>query len=315
MTLFVRKVKMTATEALLIVILAGVNRGICSTPPAGIRLLFYAEWDSVSMGTALNNPSGISAGPDGSVYIADTGNNRVVKLSPGGKFVRDQGGFGWEEKEFDSPVCVCAVNGLDVFVSDYYNNRIQRFDKDLNYIATLSSAADTDEGMHFGFPRGLDLSSQGELFCVDGENKRVIKFDVAGRPLLEFGGFSAGDGRLSSPWHILVSSRNHVLVSDEDMTGIRVFDIHGNFICILGDTFLAGPAGLAQTKEGAIAVIGRQSKTLALISPDYAERKIAALSEYTDHASCDPVDIACRGNRLFILDSGRSVVYVFTYTR
>jgi len=45
----------------------------------------------------LSHPTGIATGPEGNFFIADTGNDRVVKCDGEGKFVKETGGFGWEE--------------------------------------------------------------------------------------------------------------------------------------------------------------------------------------------------------------------------
>ena len=92
----------------------------------------------------------ISVDLNGNIYVADTGNNRILKFGPNGKFIKSAGGFGWENQQFDMPIDICATSALDVFVADYNNQRIERYDKDLNYISSLYSDDSKPEYLQFG---------------------------------------------------------------------------------------------------------------------------------------------------------------------
>ena len=172
----------------------------------------------------FNDPQAICLSPNGYMYIADTGNQRIQKFDHRGNFITGIGGFGWETDQFDSPVSISAPNGLDVFVADYNNHRIQRYDKDLNFLATFKSSNDWPEHLQFEFPKDMALSPQGELFCLDGENNRVLKLNVYGLPELSFGGFSYGEGSLGEPQRLFISKNGYAFVSDRENSAIFMFD-------------------------------------------------------------------------------------------
>ncbi len=97
----------------------------------------------------FKEPQGISADPNGFLYVADTGNQRIQKLDTSGEFVFEIGGFGWDKEQFDGPMTVVAPNGLDVFVVDHFNQRIERYDKDLHFLVGrpgLCSKRETQDG-------------------------------------------------------------------------------------------------------------------------------------------------------------------------
>ncbi|MCC7106407.1 MAG: TIGR03663 family protein [Chloroflexi bacterium] len=72
-------------------------------------------------------PRDIAIGPDGSVYISDTGNKRVQVFDDQGRFLRSFGGEGADPGKFREPVGL-AFAGSDLLVADTWNNRIQRLD-------------------------------------------------------------------------------------------------------------------------------------------------------------------------------------------
>ncbi|NUO78943.1 hypothetical protein HUU05_02625 [candidate division KSB1 bacterium] len=219
----------------------------------------------------LAHPLGMSVDLEDNIYIADTGNHRVVKCNLQGKLLREVGGFGFGEQQFDRPVDVWAGNDLDVFVADYNNQRLQRYDKDLNFISSYISNETGDENLHFGYPAALGLSVQGELFVADHEFNRVLRFDAFGDPKASFGDFNWGEGGLARPAKIFISRRNEVWVSDSSRAAIMVYDTFGNFLRRLGANTLAAPCGIAEWRHGmivtdrerhALSFLGREGESL-----------------------------------------------------
>ena len=72
-------------------------------------------------------PRDLALGPDGLLYVTDTGNKRVEVFEPDGKFVRAFGGEGSEPGLFREPVGL-AFDGSTLLVADTWNGRVQRFD-------------------------------------------------------------------------------------------------------------------------------------------------------------------------------------------
>jgi hypothetical protein len=265
-----------------------------------IRLNYLATWSGAdSLGEFLN-PSGLSIDPSGFIYLADTGNERVIKLDASGKALSWIGGFGWNQNQFNRPVSVAAPNGLDVFVADFMNHRVQRFDKDLHYLATLKPEDDWPEDLRFESPGDIRLSTQGELFCLDTQNRRLVKFDVLGRPLTSFGGYDAGEGRLIKPARICIVD-NHVFISDEKR--IAVFDLHGNHLIDWGSGILDEPIGMSDL-GGVLGVADRGKQSIVLF-----ENGLPILPVLnTPIAFQEPVDLGRFGDRLYILDRMQGIL-------
>ncbi|MCX6168527.1 MAG: NHL repeat-containing protein [Ignavibacteriales bacterium] len=175
---------------------------------------------------AFNAASSFSINPAGFIYVSDPGKNEIIKLDTLGKIIKSIGGYGWGESSFDDPIDVYA-NTLNVYVSDKNNNRIQMFDKDLNFLSQFSTQNSNDDRNAFRYPTGSAVSTQGDLFIFDSDNNRILKYNMKGEFQLTIGGFDAGAYSLSSPKQFAVT-RNKILVVDANW--LVVFDQFGNGI-------------------------------------------------------------------------------------
>ncbi len=165
---------------------------------------------------------------EGHLYVLDRGGNMLVQYSANGDSIRAISGTGRGELQFDSPTAVCARRGTDVYVADYNNHRIQRFDRHLDYITTISTHDDPDETKRFGYPRDVAVTRQGDLVIVDGENRRIIRINTFGQAERTFGDREAGMGRLVDPSAVEVSDDDNIYVLDGGR--IAMFDPFGSYV-------------------------------------------------------------------------------------
>jgi len=260
----------------------------------------------------LLNPQGMAVDPAGNVYVADTGNNRLQKFSPDGKFLAQIGGLGSGRQQFDSPRSVCASNGLSVWVADYNNHRVQRFDRNLNFVFSFTAHENWDEAFQFQLPVGICESGQGDLFVADGGSNRVIKFDSFRKPVVVFGGLDAGQGQIQGIGKLALSPEGKVFVSDRQSGKIVVFDYFGNFLSIFRDSLLHVPAGLAYWEEEKILFVAdSDGPGIEAFAEGGSRVLVKFLQKDPAFQLKRPVDVAVFGNRLFVLDQAKSEVLVF----
>ncbi|MBN2013287.1 NHL repeat-containing protein [candidate division KSB1 bacterium] len=193
----------------------------------------------------LADPQAMHVDINHAIYVADTGNNRILKFREDGTLLKAIGGFGWDKEQFDIPNDVCAGTTLDVFVADYNNQRIERYDKDLHFISSFYSDENQPTNLTFGYPRGVTVSRHGELVIVDSENNRLLKINSFGQPELSFGDFAEGRGKLDEPMQVDISSDDRIYVSDRAGNRIVVFDYFGNYLGEIGTSILDKPKGLS----------------------------------------------------------------------
>ena len=109
----------------------GSNHRVQKLAPDGT---FIAEW-----APGLYGPRRIAIGPDDSIYVVDSGHNRIVKFSPDGQVLATWGSEGSGDGQFKglSSVAVDPINNK-VYVADPLNNRIQVFDSNGKFLTKWS---------------------------------------------------------------------------------------------------------------------------------------------------------------------------------
>lgn len=115
---------------------------------------------------AFSEPNDLYIGDDDCIYVADTGNNRIVKLDKNGKLLNtfDDGG------KLNGPKGIYVDKDGDMYISDTMNERIVHLDKNGKYIEefTKPESALLDADMDFQIGR-IAISKQGYLYTVRGQ--------------------------------------------------------------------------------------------------------------------------------------------------
>lgn len=175
----------------------------------------------------------------GIVFVTDDITDEVSQLDTLGNVIESIGGYGWDESAFDDPVDVFA-DPLKVLVADKNNNRIQRFDKNLNFIYQIYTRDSDNKEERFGYPVSAVTSNLGDVFILDSENKRILKFDPFGKFIQTIGGYDYGKFTLNNPKKLAISMKNNIYVIDDNYvyiydnygTGIDKFEINEEMISI-----------------------------------------------------------------------------------
>ncbi|MSR43876.1 MAG: hypothetical protein EXS15_00745 [Phycisphaerales bacterium] len=147
-------------------------------------------------------PTGLSMGPDGLLYVADTHEHRVMVFDRDGEIVRAIGSYGQKPGEFVYPTDVAFAPDGRLFVSEYGgNDRIQIFDASGTFLRQFGHPG--QEVGAFARPQSLVFSKDGsELFVADSCNHRIQVFSSDGvfkRTLCQAG---AEPGALAYPYGI-----------------------------------------------------------------------------------------------------------------
>ena len=239
----------------------------------------------------------------GAIYVLDADQNKIFVFSDITQPPKSIGGFGWSAGSFDKPTGI-ATDGINLYVSDYGNHRIQRFDRNLNYLSSFSTRDTSDVVSRFGYPLDVALSELGDLFILDGENLRILKFNPQNFFERSFGDINAGKGKLQNPIRLVVTT-SRIFVGEQ--TRIVVFDYFGNYLSSIGDGVVSALSGFALLENGFLIV---SSDTLLWFSHDGIFQKSIPLSHLITGERIDRIqDIANIRNRLFILSPRR--IHVF----
>lgn len=144
----------------------------------------------------LNNPSGVAVDAGENVYIADSGNNRIRKVAPGGiimTFAGDSGkgffgdGNSATNAELNNPLGVAVDNTGDLIIADSGNNRVRMVGTNgkITTIAGNGTAAYSGDGgaatnASLSNPCGVAADGWGNLFILDLGNRRIREVNTNG---------------------------------------------------------------------------------------------------------------------------------------
>ena len=172
----------------------------------------------------FSEATSFSINPSGNIFVTDAGTNELIKIDKTGKVLVSRGGYGWSPSTFDHPNDVFAQT-LRIAVADKNNNRIQFFDKDLTFLSEFTTKERDDELYSFQYPTASAFSNQGDLFILDSDNSRILKYNLSGDFVLEIGSYDAGDFTLNDPKTFAVSPDGKIFVLDQNK--IVLFDQYG----------------------------------------------------------------------------------------
>jgi sugar lactone lactonase YvrE len=113
----------------------------------------------------FDQPTDVIVAPNGDIFVTDSHrngkNNRVVRFTKNGTFVKEWGKKGSGRGELSEPHTIAMDSRGRLFVGDRENNRIQIFDQDGGYIA---------EWRQFGRPSGIAIAKDDTIYVADSES-------------------------------------------------------------------------------------------------------------------------------------------------
>ena len=170
-------------------------------------------------------PHGISIKGD-VLYVADSGNCRVQKLTSSGKFLHKFGQQGSGQGQFILPVAVIIDSNKKLIVSDYNNHRIQIFNENGGWLLTVDG---NGSGNHsFQSPWGLDLDPQGNIHVATHGSNTIKVFSKEGVYVRMY-------GDPNGPRGLAIDGEGYSLVSENSGHCLSIYDPEGNKIHTVGN--------------------------------------------------------------------------------
>jgi len=263
----------------------------------------------------LNAPQGLAVDAAGNVYIADTGNSRIRKLTAGGTISTYAGsssaGYGGDggaatSAQLDLPIGLTLDASGNLYIADYGNNVVRKVTPG----GTISTVAGSGVQGYSGDggqatkaamygPQAVALDSAGNLYVADSQNSRIRVVTpggtigtVAGTGIAGY----TGDGGLATlaqivnPAGLVVDSSGSIYLSDSASVVRKVYP-NGPIFTIAGNTTLGysgdgglalsaqlnSPTGLGLDASGNVYVADTSNQAIRLLQPSVSTTGIAAV--------------------------------------
>jgi uncharacterized protein (TIGR03437 family) len=221
---------------------------------AGTGTAGYSGNGASATAATIWSPAGIAVGSDGAVYIAETTNSVIRKISGGNinLYAGNGQGAGYSGDNGQANVAQISLpTGLtfdaagNLYIADSGNNLIRRVDKSGNITSYVGGTGPTAGSLLN--PTGICFDSAGVLYITDSGHRTIVKFSPSqnnGRvsPVAGIGtpGFS-GDGglatkaQLNNPVGLAIDSAGNLYVADANNHRIREITTDGYIYTIAGN--------------------------------------------------------------------------------
>ena len=229
--------------------------------------------DGTGSSARFNYPDGITIDSSGNLYVCDTFNDSIRKITPAGvvtTFAGTAGTIGSTDgtgsaARFKNPYAITIDSSDNLYVCDTYNNTIRKITP-AGVVSTIAGTAGsegstdgTGSAARFKYPYGITIDSSGNLYVCDTYNFTIRKITPAGVVSTIAGtagsnGFTDGTGsaaRFKYPYTITIDGGDNLYIGDSGNHTIRRILSGTNIV-----TTFAGIAGQSGTSNGTAHIDG-----------------------------------------------------------
>ncbi len=205
--------------------------------------LFITTWGKEGLGdgefgicAGCNLRNGIALDDNGNVYVTDTINHRIQKFTRDGTFItkwgknNGDGTSGTENGAFNYPSDIAVDGSGYVYVTDYFNHRVQKFTATGNFVKKWGkNQGDGSYGTgenEFVQPSSVTVDPGGFVLVADEINDRIQKFTSEGTFILMWDNAHPNGAQLNRPRDLTTDADGNIYVTNIGSTNSPSNKIH-----------------------------------------------------------------------------------------
>ncbi len=246
-------------------------------------------------------PNGLMIDSDGYIWVADTGNNRIVKLD------KDEQLLSIGRKGASvSPRGITSIDGY-LYVAESSSDFVNVYSTTTGeYVQSIGSQG--TESTNLNHPTDCNITNRGDLVVADSGNNRIQIYSLSGDHLFGFGEYGSNAGQFNNPQGIGIDQNSgNILIADTGNSRVVSASIGGSWDFSIVDR-LEKPVDVAVDSQSRIWVVDEDLGEVLIFDKDGRFEK----SLY-DEAFTNPSSITIdEYGRIFICDAGVSNVRVFS---
>jgi len=294
-------------------------------------------------GQLSGSSAAIAVDSQNNLWVADTGNNRIVEFNSNGSFVQtfgtnvnktkvEAGGTEAEKNlctaasgnvcqaatagslpgQLKAPKGIAITSGGNVWVADTGNNRIQKFSPS-GAVLNTNSGEGTEPGK-LKEPQAITVAPDGSIWVADTGNNRIEQWNSSLTFLRAVGKEGTGGGEFKAPSAIEADSSGNIWVADRTNNRVEEFDAYGTYLGQFGSAgggsgqfAMSSPIGLTVDAKGSIWVTDPgHNKVQRWLIPGFPTYTSSLGSQgFANGQFSHPADVAADSSgNLWVLDSG-----------
>lgn len=250
--------------------------------------------------TQFNYPTGIQIDGKGQLWVADSGNNRIVRIRKNFENLV----IGWDSITIE-PLGLAQSDGM-VYVADNNSNLVNVYEMATGkFVNSIGLSGTSATGLQK--PVDCDFLPRGDLVVSDSGNSRIQVYSKNGEHLVSFGSKGTSSGQLNSPGGLACTKSGKIIIADTGNKRVSIFSQGGTWEFDIKEN-VEQPVDCAEDSLGRIWVADAGSGTIQIY-----DKNGNYLKNLETTGLGKPSAIAIdRFGRVFVIDSQEGMVKVFS---